>query len=496
MSLPSLEALRLACAHPPEHPSADATRTAGRDVMDAMLDDFLGLGDGGIGLTASPPELENLLRETPPEEGMNLAHLLDEFRAKIVRHSFRPNHPRFCAFIPGAPSFASILGDCLATSTNLFAGVWKEAAGPTQVEIMVLDWFKQFLGYPASASGLLTSGGSEANLTALIVAREKIPFAGRSRIVLYASEHRHWSIDRAAKIIGLAPEQIRPLACDADFRLKVDALERAIEEDERAGRLPWLVIATAGTTNTGSIDPLAEVADIAAERRLWLHVDAAYGWPMALTDEGRKLLCGIERADSITLDPHKWFAQPFEAGCLLVRQGDLLARTFAMRPEYMQDVIPKHDEVNFCDHGLALTRRFRALKIWFSIKLLGLAWHRRLIEHCCALATYAQALLADSPCFEITSPHKLGVVCFRFEPDAPARDRASPLASASGSDDALQQAIAAELLRTGRAFLSTTRLHGRTTLRFCFVNWRTTAADVEEIVRLVQEIGAKTAPDA
>jgi aromatic-L-amino-acid decarboxylase len=311
------------------------------------------------------------------------------------------------------------------------------------------------------------------------VAREKIPYADRPRIVLYASEHRHWSIDRAAKIIGLRPEQIRPLPCDVEFQLRTDALQGAIAQDERADRLPWLVIANAGTTNTGSVDPLADLADVAAERRLWLHVDAAYGWPMTLIDEGRTLLRGIERADSITLDPHKWFAQPFEAGCLLVRQGGSLAGAFAMRPEYMQDVIPNHDEVNFCDHGIALTRSFRALKIWFSIKLLGLTWHRRLIEHCCALAAYAQALLEDARCFEITSPRKLGIVCFRY------------LSKHPSDDDALQQTIAAELLRTGRAFLSTTRLYGRTTLRFCFVNWRTTTADVEEIVRLLQEIGKR-----
>ncbi len=289
MPLLSLEELRLACTASLEHPSADAVRAAGHDVMDAMLNDFLQLDDAGIGLTASRPDLENLLRESPPEVGMDLGHLLAEFDTKVLRHSFRPNHPRFWAFIPGAPSFASILGECLAASTNLFAGVWKEAAGPAQVEIVVLDWFKQLLGYPASAAGLLTSGGSEANLTALIVAREKIPYADRPRIVLYASEHRHWSIDRAAKIIGLTPEQIRPLPCDADFRLEIDALRIAIAADERAGRSPWAVIANAGTTNTGSVDPLAALADIAAEGRLWLHVDAAYGWPMSLTDEGRTL---------------------------------------------------------------------------------------------------------------------------------------------------------------------------------------------------------------
>ena len=442
-----------------------------------MLDDFHRLGDQGIGLTGSRSEMERLLGEPAPEHGMDFTQLLADVRDKVVGNSFRPSHPRFLAFIPGAPSFASILGDCLASNANLFAGVWKEAAGATQVELTVLDWFKQFLGYPAGASGILTGGGSEANLTALVVAREKLSYDDRQHAILYASEHRHWSVDRAAKIIGLRPEQIRPLSCDADYRLDMDALRDAVADDEHAGRLPWLVLATAGTTNTGSVDPLSPIADFCSARNLWLHVDAAYGWPMALTAEGSQLLHGIGRADSITLDPHKWFAQPFEAGCLLVRCGELLQQAFMMRPEYMQDVIPNHDEINFCDHGIALSRRFRALKIWFSIKLLGIAWFRRLIEHSCALADYAQALLERSGRFEITSGRKLSVVCFRYR--------------SSQNSDALQLAIADELMRTGRAFLSTTRLHGRSTLRLCFVNWRTTAADVEEVVGLLGEIGAR-----
>jgi aromatic-L-amino-acid/L-tryptophan decarboxylase len=483
MSDTRLEALRAACTSPPEHPSPASTRAAGQQVMDAMLNDFLQLDQQGIGNTGSRADLERLLREPPPEFGCDLTQLLVEVRAKIVHHALRPNHPRFFAFIPGAPSFASILGECIASSTNLFAGVWKEAAGAAQVEIVVLDWFKQFLGYPAEASGLLTSGGSEANLTALVVARDRLADEDRGKAVLYASEHRHWSIDRAIKIIGMRLDQIRPLPCDAEFRLRIGAFEAAVAQDERAGRRPWLVLANAGTTNTGSVDPLAEIADVAAEHHLWLHVDAAYGWPMALTSEGKTLLRGIDRADSITLDPHKWFAQTFEAGCLLVRRGALLGQTFTLRPEYMQDVVPRADEINFCDHGIALTRRFRALKIWFSIKLLGIAWFRRLIEHSCALAEYAQALLERAGGFEIMSGRKLSVVCFRY---VPRRWTAEQI-------DALQPALAEELRRSGRAFLSTTSLHERTALRLCFVNWRTTAADVEDVVAALKEIGQRIA---
>jgi glutamate/tyrosine decarboxylase-like PLP-dependent enzyme len=477
MSDSPLESLRQACAAPLDHPAPERLQAAGRQVMDAILDDFTRLGQDSIGKTGSRPDMERLLGGPAPEHGTGLDQLLAEFHDKVIAYSFRTSHPRFLAFIPGAPTFASILGDCLASNANLFAGVWKEASGAAQVEIVVLDWFKELLGYPAGARGLLTSGGSEANLTALVVAREQVPYDDRGRVVLYASEQRHWSVDRAAKIIGMRPEQIRTLPCDADFRLQPDTLRHAVAADRRAGRLPWLVLANAGTTNTGSVDPIAAVADLCAEHGLWLHADAAYGWAMSLTPAGRTLLAGIERADSITLDPHKWFAQPFEAGGLLVRRGELLGRTFMMRPEYMQDVVPRSDEINFCDQGIALTRRFRALKIWFSIKLLGLVWFRRLIEHCIALADYAQALLEQTGRFEITSRRKLSVVCFRY--------------LGAKSSDALQLAIAEELTRTGRAFLSTTRLNGQNALRLCFVSWRTTAADVEEVVELLTEIGGR-----
>src|SRR5262249_34686277 len=195
--------------------------------------------------------------------------------------------------VPGAPTYASIFGDCLASNANLFSGVWKEATSVTQIEILVLDWFKEMLGYPREALGIVTGGGSEANLTALVTARDKVPYEDRDKIILYASEHRHWSIDRAAKIIGLRPEQLCPLPCDDDFRLRTAAFHRAVEGAPRAGGLPWLVVATAGTTNTGSVDPLVPLADFCAREGLWLHVDAAYGWSMALVDEGRSLLAGI-----------------------------------------------------------------------------------------------------------------------------------------------------------------------------------------------------------
>lgn len=439
------------------------------------------LPDQPIGSVATPAELRARLDHPPPEAGIPFADVLERFKNDVVPFSFRTNHPRFLAFVPGGGCYPSMLGDWLATAANFFCGVWLEASGPTQVELTVLDWFKTWIGYPAEARGIITSGGSEANLTALVAAREHVPFADRSRMVLYVSELRHWSVDRAAKVIGLHPDQIRAIPAGTDLKLHADALRDAVRSDRATGRLPWAVAANAGATNTGTVDPLPELASLCKSEKLWLHVDAAYGWAAILTNEGKRELAGLHEGDSITLDPHKWLAQTFEAGCLLVRDGKRLEETFALRPDYMQDVEPRENEINFADHGIALTRRFRALKIWLSVQVLGLGWFRELAERCCALAELAQRLLEAAGCFEILHPRQLSIVCFRYRRDG-----------ISESDlDSMNDTICRELLATRRAFLSSTRIRGKFSLRMCFINWRTTAGDVEEIVGLLKEIGQR-----
>lgn len=481
---------QLDLSRPLAHPDTVEMRQLGHEVLAWIVEHLGSLPDQPIGQTAGRTEMESHLRESPPEQGQGFAQVLRDFQEHVAPFAFRVNHPRFLAFIPSAPSFLSVLGDMLCAGSNFFAGVWLEAAGPAEVEILVLDWFKEFLGYPAGASGILTGGGSEANLTALVVARERLSAADRARAVLYVTEQRHWSIDRAAKVIGLAPEQVRPVPTGNDFRLSVSALADAVRQDREASRLPWAVVANAGATNTGAVDPLAELASWCQEGRLWLHVDAAYGWPAVLIPAGRRDLAGIEQADSITLDPHKWFAQTFEAGCLLVRNGPLLGRTFAMRPDYLQDVAPAEDEINFADHGIALTRRFRALKIWFSIKAMGVGWFRSLIGRCFALAELAVRLLREAGCFQVLQPHSLSIVCFRFVPPS-----SMVRATAESELNHLNLALVERLRQTQRAFLSSTMLRDRVFLRFCFVNWRTTAADVQAIVHLLADLG-RTLPSS
>jgi aromatic-L-amino-acid decarboxylase len=472
-----LHDLRDACAQPLFHPSSEWLQAAGAAVTALVIEDFQKLGDKPVGVTAGRGEMEALFREPPPDDGQDFLKILTQIQAQLIPHTLRPSHPRFWAFIPGAPTFVSILGDWLCAGLNAFAGVWMEAPAATEIELLVLDWFKEFLGYPTQARGILTSGGSEANLTALVVAREKLSFAERPHAILYVSEQRHHSIDRAAKIIGMHPDQIRLVPNDVFQRTDVAALKNAVAADRHARRLPWLVVGNAGATNTGVVDRLDELSAFCRQQKMWLHVDAAYGWSAVLMDEGRGLLRGIEDADSITLDPHKWFGQTFEAGCVLIREGKRLEEAFRLRPEYMQDVAPGEEEINFADHGIALTRRFRALKIWLSMKVLGVGWFRGLVKHCVALAEYAQKLLEQTGDFEIVSPRQLSIVCFRFAP----QDWATDL-------DRLNLALCESVRESGRAFLSTTRLNDQVALRFCFVNWRTTAADVEEVVGLLAKL--------
>jgi glutamate/tyrosine decarboxylase-like PLP-dependent enzyme len=484
------DSLRHELGAPLRHLNGAGLRLLGGQALDWLIGHFATLPDQAIGQTGSRAELEALLREPPPEEGRDFAQVLAEFDEKVCPYAFRPNHPRFLAFIPSAPNYVSVLGDLLCAGTNFFAGVWLEASGPAEVELVVLDWFKTFVGFPETAAGILTSGGSEANLTALVVARERLRFEERSRAVVYVTEQRHWSVDRAARIIGLHPEQVRPVSADASFRARPQMLWRLIDEDRAAGRVPWLVVANAGATNTGAVDLLEEIATVCPNEQLWLHVDAAYGWPAVLVPSERLALTGIARADSITLDPHKWFGQPFEAGCVLVREGLRLRQTFTLRPEYMQDVEPGHDEVNFADCGLALTRRFRALKIWLSVKVLGVSLFRELVKRCCRLADFALALLERAGSFEILCSRQLSIVCFRYVPHGEQDDERL---------DALNLALTERLRQTGRAFLSSARLGGRVALRLCFVNWRTTSTDVEEVVsllcRLGEELTASSASD-
>lgn len=416
-----------------------------------------------------PATLRARLNGPPPDAPRDWGEVLNQLADDVLSPMSRLAHPGYFAFIPASSTFPGALGDLIASALDIDAGSWMSAAGPSQVELLVLDWFKQWIGYPAEAAGILVSGGSAANITALACAREALIGPMSDRVVLYTADQTHSSIARAARLLGFRPDQVRILPTDDSHRLRIDALVGAIEADARAARQPLIVAANAGATNTGAVDPLAALSEICRERGMWLHVDAAYGGFACLSSRGRQALDGIELADSVTLDPHKWLYQPIECGALLVREGHLLAKAFTINPDYLADY--KSDEVSFSDRGVQLTRSARALKIWLSFNYFGAAAFREAIDRAIDLALMAEQQVRDSPTLELLSSASLGIITFRRRFD--------------GVDDEetleqLNAALVTEFERTGRGLLSSTRLGGRYAIRMCVMNHTSGPRDVTD----------------
>ncbi len=350
-----------------------------------------------------------------------------------------------------------MLADWLGTGFNTIAASWGGGSGPATVELVTLDWLRELLGMPEGTEGVMTSGGSLANLTALAAAR-----ASAGPGVCYLSDQTHSSIPRALRTLGFPPEHVRVLPSDERLRLPLDALAAAVDADAATGKRPGFVVATAGTTNSGAVDPLPEIADLCRAKGLWFHVDGAYGASAALCDAGRRLLAGIERADSLVLDPHKWLFQPYDLGCVLVSRSGALEQAFRMTPDYLADVTGAVGEVDLRDRGLELTRRARGLKLWLTFRIYGLARMRAAIEHGIAAAEYAQRLVAADERWQVVTPAQLGIVTFGLR----------------GCDYAEHRARADALADEGFAALTSTQLHGRPVLRLCTINPRTSPEDI------------------
>ncbi len=471
-----------------EMPAAEMRRL-GAGVLDRLIDHYTTLRQQRVVNVLDRSETEPLLREPAPEDGLGVEELLEAFSERVAPHMSHVDHPRMFAFVPGAGTFVGAMGDALAAGYNIYAGTWIESSAAHQLELVVTDWFRSWLGLPESAGGTLVSGGSVANLTGLILAREARLGDMRADGVIYTSELAHSCIDRSARILGFREDQLRKLPTDDGYRLDVAELERAVTEDGAAGRRPFCVVANGGATSNGAIDPLPEIADLCQAHGLWFHVDAAYGGFAVLDARGRRLLRGIERADSVALDAHKWLYTPFEAGCVLARRFSDLYDAFHVLPDYLVDVAAGAGNVNMCDHGIQLSRSARALKIWMSIKYFGVGRYRAVIGRTMDLARHAQKRLEATPGIEIVSPAVLSVVAFRYTPPSGAGSNAP--------DETRLERINREILRriweSGRAMASSTRLRGRYALRLCIVNHNTCQADVDEVVDLIGALGPKAA---
>jgi glutamate/tyrosine decarboxylase-like PLP-dependent enzyme len=377
-----------------------------------------------------------------------------------------------------------VLADALASGVNVCPGTWLESSGPSQIELITTEWLVALCGMPAGAGGVFVSGGSVANLTGLVTARQMKLAGSMQGAVIYSSNQAHSSNWKNIRILGFQPHQVRLIPVDGQLRMDVTALAKAVDEDRKSGRRPFCVIATAGTTNTGTVDPLDAIADVCDSQDLWLHVDGAYGAAAVLSERGRALLKGIQRAHSLVLDPHKWLFQPFDIGCCLVRDVRWLEASFSEHPEYLQDTRDRMDmsrEVNFCDRGVQLTRAFRALKLWMSIKVFGLDRFRAAIDQGIRNAERAEHLLREQGSFEIVTGARLGVVTFRFRPTACADDDLNQLT----------RSIFDGIVADGHALLTTTTINGQTVLRLCTINPRTTDSDIRSTIDLIARVGAE-----
>jgi glutamate/tyrosine decarboxylase-like PLP-dependent enzyme len=450
-------------------------RRLGRRAIDRLVDRLTAIGQAPVARRGSAADFSALVDEPLPRAGSGADASLDFFFSRIAPGMSKLDHPRFHAFIPSASSFYAALGKLLDAGSNPFVGSWLGGATVASLELTVLRWVAEAVGYEPRAAGLFTSGGSIANLCALASARAaRPPGERRGAHILYVSEQGHGSFEKAAHILGYSADALRRVPTDDRFRLRVDALEAAIEQDRRAGLTPLLVSANAGTTNTGSIDPLPAIAHVCARHGLWFHVDAAYGGFAALCDEGRRKLAGMERADSLTLDPHKWLYSPMGTGCVLVRDRAALENAFRVSGDYLKDV--PRDEVNFFDRGPEMSRPGRVLAVWMLLRSVGLDALAEQVEWDLRLAREAERLLSEVPELEIVCPTELSVVTFR--------SRARP-GENEASRTARDTAIMETTLASGELMISSTDLRGRSALRLVVLNHRTTEDDVRRSVAAI-----------
>lgn len=439
----------------------------------------------------APPiaEVRALFDEPLPEEPTAPDSLLRRIEQEVYDAAARVTGPHFYGLISTGGNPFGLLGDVYATALNQTVQQENLAPSATAVERQVLHWIATFIGYPGDAVGLLTSGGSTANLVALGAARkamapydvETAGLQGGPPLTVYVSTESHYSIAKAVDVLGIGKQHLRMVPVAADFRMEVEALERMIRRDRRAGAHPICVVAQGGAVNTGAVDPLEALADLCAAYRLWLHIDAAYGGPAAGTELAGHLFKGLGRADSVAIDPHKWLYVPCEAGCVLVREGAHLRNTYGYQAPYVRSANHLPDALDFRNYGLEQSRSFKALKVWLTFKGHGAARLRRAIEQDIETMRHLGDLLDGAADFERLTPVPLSVLCFRYCP---------PGYEVVKLDD-LNQALAAAVEQDRRVYLTTTQLNGQTVLRACNVNYRTERCHVEYLLAVLRELGER-----
>lgn len=482
-------------------PSAEEIRAMGAAAIAWMAEYCTSLRDRPVYPRTSAALLQERLAGPLPQEGRPVAELLDLFRDEIVPGSRQNGHPRFFGYVSAPGTAVAAVADLLAATLAANLTAWRSAPAPVEIERLVIDWIREALGCPPEAGGLFTSGGSLATLTALAAARHRhsdrindcgMPALARP-LALYISGEGHHATDKAAALLGIGRDNVRRIPVDGDFRMDTAALEQRIAADRAAGLDPFCVVASAGTVVTGAIDPLAAIAAVARREGLWLHVDACYGGFARLAPSVRERFVGLELADSIALDPHKWLYLPADCGCLIYRDPAALGSAFALGADYTRiTATDPQESFAFWNYGPELTRPFRALKVWMTLAHAGARAIGEAIESNLDCARYLAELVEASADFEMMAPVELSIFCFRHR-----GPQARPLDAAPEAYlDRWNERLLAALQRGGSSYLSNAAIAGRFALRGCVLNYRTTRRDMEILLGDLRREAAALPPDA
>jgi aromatic-L-amino-acid/L-tryptophan decarboxylase len=455
-------------------------RSYAHQVVDWMADYLENIRDYAVLSDIQPGALVDRLPNAAPEQGERMDEILKDFERSIVPALTHWNHPRFLAYFANSGSHPGILGEMLTAVLNVNGMVWKSCPAATELEQVVLAWLRQWMGLGPEFFGIIYDTASVSSMHAIAAAREMADPDARTRgntgnLTMYASADAHSSIEKGAITLGIGQENVRKIPVDDAFRMQVDLLRESMSADRQAGKKPFCVVATVGTTSTSSIDPVPAIADVAEEFGAWLHVDAAYGGAAAVVPELRYILDGTERAQSLVVNPHKWLFTPVDLSAFYTTRPDILRRAFSLVPEYLKTSEDSR-AVNYMDYGVQLGRRFRALKLWFVMRHYG---HEGIAEMIRSHITYAQklaSLIRADQDFEIAAPTPFSLICFRYR----------------GSDQD-NQVLLDRINASGRAFLSHTVLNGRFALRLAIGNFATTWEDLEEVWELIKQTAAERA---
>ena len=475
-------------------PTAAEIRAWGQAALDAVASYTDSLRDLRVYPETSSHEIRQHLDAAIPHEGRTFDDLLATFRDVIVRFSRHNGHPRMFGYVQSPGTAIAAFADLLASFLNANLTAWRSAPAAVELERLTIDWIKEIVGFERDAAGLFVSGGSLANLSALAAARQQRlqrPLSGArpataERLRFYVSRETHHSIAKGAALLGFAPECLREVATRPNGTIDPGQLVASIRQDERDGAAPFAIVATAGTVMTGAVDPLNDLANIAAEYDLWMHVDACYGGFAALAPSLKPLLRGIERADSVALDPHKWLYLPVDCGCVLYRDAASARNAFAHDAAYTRVIDQQADEAfAYWDYGPELSRRFRALKVWMLLKGVGLRRLGEAIEENAACARHLEKLVHASDDFEMLAPVELSIFCFRYLPQS-----LKPPPRHESAIDNFNERLLVALQRDGSSYLSNAVVNGRFALRGCVINYRTTKRDIEILLDDLRRVGA------